>query len=199
MRTKAEIISLLTKPGVIAVVRAQKAEQVCRSRWRSLAGRGSFAIEITMTTPNAIAAIREVSEQRRDGFVGVGTVLDGNTCKAAIDAGAGICRQPDLPDGANRNRPRRESSDYDWLLYAHGSADRPRSGRGFHQTFSRRRIGRRLYQIAPRAASASEDCSDRRCGPERTSLIFQCGLCRGGRRFLACLQGYFGTRCHGRN
>jgi len=58
MRTKAEIISRLVKPGIIAVVRAQKAEQVPPLCEALLAG-GVLAIEITMTTPNALAAIRD--------------------------------------------------------------------------------------------------------------------------------------------
>jgi 2-dehydro-3-deoxyphosphogluconate aldolase/(4S)-4-hydroxy-2-oxoglutarate aldolase len=88
MRTKAQIIALLEDPGIIAVVRAQKAAQVGPLCDALLAG-GVVAIEITMTTPNAIAAIAEASEKVGDrGVVGVGTVLDAETCRAAIAAGA---------------------------------------------------------------------------------------------------------------
>ena len=88
MRTKAEIISRLVKPGIIAVVRAQKAEQVPPLCEALLAG-GVLAIEITMTTPNALAAIRDARARFGErALIGVGTVLDGKTCQAAIDAGA---------------------------------------------------------------------------------------------------------------
>jgi 2-dehydro-3-deoxyphosphogluconate aldolase / (4S)-4-hydroxy-2-oxoglutarate aldolase len=88
MRTKAEIISLLTNPGIIAVVRAQKAEQVIPLSEALLAG-GVIAIEITMTTPNAIAAIGEASRKLGDrALIGVGTVLDEKTCRDALAAGA---------------------------------------------------------------------------------------------------------------
>ena len=88
MRTKAEIISRLVKPGIIAVVRAQKAEQVPPLCEALLAG-GVLAIEITMTTPNALAAIRDARTRFAErALIGVGTVLDGKTCQAAIDAGA---------------------------------------------------------------------------------------------------------------
>jgi 2-dehydro-3-deoxyphosphogluconate aldolase/(4S)-4-hydroxy-2-oxoglutarate aldolase len=88
MRTKAEIISRLVKPGIIAVVRAQKAEQVPPLCEALLAG-GVLAIEITMTTPNALAAIRDARARFAErALIGVGTVLDGKTCQAAIDAGA---------------------------------------------------------------------------------------------------------------
>jgi 2-dehydro-3-deoxyphosphogluconate aldolase/(4S)-4-hydroxy-2-oxoglutarate aldolase len=88
MRTKAEIISRLVKPGIIAVVRAQKAEQVPPLCEALLAG-GVLAIEITMTTPNALAAIRDARTRFGErSLIGVGTVLDAKTCQAAIDAGA---------------------------------------------------------------------------------------------------------------
>jgi 2-dehydro-3-deoxyphosphogluconate aldolase/(4S)-4-hydroxy-2-oxoglutarate aldolase len=94
MRTKTEIISLLINPGIIAVVRAQKAEQVMPLAEALLAG-GVIAIEITMTTPNAIAAIRDASRQLgHRALIGVGTVLDSDTCRAAIDAGAEFVVSP---------------------------------------------------------------------------------------------------------
>ena len=88
MRSKSDIISLLTDPGIIAIVRTQQAAQVAPLVEALLAG-GLKAIEITMTTPNALAAIREAREKVGErGVVGVGTVLDAETCRAAIAAGA---------------------------------------------------------------------------------------------------------------
>ena len=110
MRSKSEIISLLCNPGIIAVVRAQKPEQVLPLSEALIAG-GVIAIEITMTTPNAIAAIREASQKLgTHALIGVGTVLDANTCRAAIEAGAEfvvspICRLELLPVAAAANRP----------------------------------------------------------------------------------------------
>jgi 2-dehydro-3-deoxyphosphogluconate aldolase/(4S)-4-hydroxy-2-oxoglutarate aldolase len=86
--SKSEIISRLTNPGIIAVVRAQSAEQVLPLSDALIAG-GVIAIEITMTTPNALAAIREARQKLGDrALVGVGTVLDIETCRAALAAGA---------------------------------------------------------------------------------------------------------------
>src|ERR1039457_215614 len=61
MRPKADIISLLTDPGIIAVVRAQQAAQVLPLSEALIAG-GVRVIEITMTTPNALAAIAAGAE-----------------------------------------------------------------------------------------------------------------------------------------
>ena len=102
MRTKPEIISLLTNPGIIAIVRAQQATQVV-PLFEALIAGGVNAIEITMTTPNALAAIREARAQVGDrALVGVGTVLNTYTCQSAIDAGAEfvvtpICRPELVP------------------------------------------------------------------------------------------------------
>lgn len=93
-RSKAEIISLLTNPGIIAVVRAQKPEQV-QPLAEALVAGGVLAIEITMTTPDAIEAIRAASRKiGARGLIGVGTVLDTATCRATIAAGAEFVVSP---------------------------------------------------------------------------------------------------------
>jgi len=110
MRTKQQIIEQLLNPGVIAVVRAKRADQAIPLAEALLAG-GVIAVEITMTTPNAIAAIREASAKVGDrALIGVGTVLDEATCRAAIDAGAQfvvspICRHALIPIAHNAGKP----------------------------------------------------------------------------------------------
>ena len=92
--TKQQIIEQLLNPGVIAVVRAKRADQVVPLAEALVAG-GVIAVEITMTTPNAIAAIREASAKLGDrALIGVGTVLDMETAQAAIDAGAQFIVSP---------------------------------------------------------------------------------------------------------
>lgn len=94
MRPKAEVLRLLRDPGIIAVVRAPRAELVVPLARALLAG-GVIAVEITMTTPNAIEAIREANRAvGREALLGVGTVLDGATAKAAIEAGAEFVVSP---------------------------------------------------------------------------------------------------------
>jgi 2-dehydro-3-deoxyphosphogluconate aldolase/(4S)-4-hydroxy-2-oxoglutarate aldolase len=96
MRSKSEILSGLTAPGVIAVVRAQDPGQVVDLAEALIAG-GVKAIEITMTTPNALDVIRNLSTKLgARGLIGVGTVLDGPTGKAAIHAGAEFVVSPIL-------------------------------------------------------------------------------------------------------
>lgn len=94
MRTKANIISQLTDPGIIAIIRARKPGQARPIAEALLAG-GVIAIEVTMTTPDAIAAIRELSDELGDrALIGVGTVLDATTCRTAIAVGAQFVVSP---------------------------------------------------------------------------------------------------------
>jgi 2-dehydro-3-deoxyphosphogluconate aldolase/(4S)-4-hydroxy-2-oxoglutarate aldolase len=88
MSMRSEIIARLLNPGVIPVVRAHHTDEVMPACEALLAG-GLNALEITMTTPNALEMIREVC--RRFGsraVIGVGTVLNPVICLEAIRAGA---------------------------------------------------------------------------------------------------------------
>ena len=94
MRSKSEVISLLSTPGIIAVVRARSAEQVLPLA-SALLEAGIIAVEITMTTPNAIAAIRTTARELGSrALIGVGTVLNGDTAAQAMDAGAEFVVSP---------------------------------------------------------------------------------------------------------
>ena len=94
MRSKSEVISLLSTPGIIAVVRARAAEQVLPLA-SALLEAGIIAVEITMTTPNAIAAIRTTARELGSrALIGVGTVLNGDTAAQAMDAGAEFVVSP---------------------------------------------------------------------------------------------------------
>lgn len=110
MRSKQQIIEQLLNPGVVAVVRAKRAEQAVPLAEALVAG-GVIAVEITMTTPNAIAAIKEASSKLGSrALIGVGTVLDEKTCQAAIDAGAEfvvspICRRELVPIAQKAGKP----------------------------------------------------------------------------------------------
>src|SRR2546423_3852985 len=87
-RTKADIITALTNPGIIAVIRAQNREQIIPLSEALIAG-GVIAIEITTTTPNVIEAIGEARAKIGErACIGIGTVLEKATCSAAIEAGA---------------------------------------------------------------------------------------------------------------
>lgn len=94
MRSRPEVSSLLTDPGIIAVVRTPKAAQVLPIAEALVAG-GVVAVEVTLTVPGALDAIRKVSDVIGSrALVGAGTVLDAKSCRAAIDAGAEFIVSP---------------------------------------------------------------------------------------------------------
>ncbi len=78
----------MLNPGVIAVIRADSSEQLMDVA-RALEAGGVTAMEITMTTPNAIGVIEAVTKELGSRvLMGVGTVLDTETARLAILAGA---------------------------------------------------------------------------------------------------------------
>lgn len=82
--------------GVVAIVRvgsAQEAVEVCGA----IAKGGVKPIEVTMTVPGAIDAIKEFkSAMKSEVLVGAGTVLDPETARAVILAGAEFVVSPNL-------------------------------------------------------------------------------------------------------
>lgn len=86
--TKAQIIHRILNPGIVAVIRADSSEQLIHVA-EALVQGGVTSMEITMTTPNALGVISEVTKKFGDKILmGVGSVLDTETCRAAILAGA---------------------------------------------------------------------------------------------------------------
>ena len=74
--------------GVVAVVRSESPSELI-SVVRALADGGVVAAEITLTVPDALIVIRAVRDELGDAVVlGAGTVLDAETARMAILAGA---------------------------------------------------------------------------------------------------------------
>ena len=74
--------------GIVAVVRSEMAEPVVKVA-SALAEGGVSAVEITFTVPDASEVIREVRRALGDSVVlGAGSVLDAETARLAILAGA---------------------------------------------------------------------------------------------------------------
>lgn len=88
MMDRSYVLDQLVRSGVIAVIRASSSDQLV-SVCRALRDGGVTACEITMTTPGALSAIAAACEELGDeAVVGAGSVLDAETARAAILAGA---------------------------------------------------------------------------------------------------------------
>jgi 2-dehydro-3-deoxyphosphogluconate aldolase/(4S)-4-hydroxy-2-oxoglutarate aldolase len=82
--------------GVVAVLRARSGELLTDVAEALLAG-GVEAVEITFTVPKAHLVLEQVADRLGDKIVlGAGTVLDPETARAAILAGAGFIVAPTL-------------------------------------------------------------------------------------------------------
>jgi 2-dehydro-3-deoxyphosphogluconate aldolase / (4S)-4-hydroxy-2-oxoglutarate aldolase len=81
--------------GVVAVIRAPDPQQV-RPLVDALLEGGVTGIEVTMSTPNAVAVINELAKalSKSNMCLGAGTVLDADTCAAVIHAGARFVVSP---------------------------------------------------------------------------------------------------------
>jgi len=94
--SKYDVIKRLTDCGVVAVVRAESAEQGVKIA-KAVMESGIVGIEITFTVPGALDIIKALAAECGDGIViGAGTVLDSETARAAILAGAQYVVSPFL-------------------------------------------------------------------------------------------------------
>jgi 2-dehydro-3-deoxyphosphogluconate aldolase/(4S)-4-hydroxy-2-oxoglutarate aldolase len=83
-----QILKNMIDCGVVAVLRAKSSAELLDVS-RALHEGGVISIEVTMTTPGALKVIEEVSSKMSGQVtVGVGSVLDPETARAAIVAGA---------------------------------------------------------------------------------------------------------------
>jgi len=94
--TKEQILSAITEIGIVPVVRTSSAESAIKAIDAICRG-GIRAAEITMTVPGALRALEKVADQFGDKLVlGAGTVLDTETARACMLAGAEFLVAPGL-------------------------------------------------------------------------------------------------------
>ena len=94
---KEKILSRIVEGGLVAVVRAESSEQALKIADACLKGVVA-AIEITFTVPGAADVIKDLAKTYSDGeiLLGAGTVMDAETARTAILAGAQYVVSPYL-------------------------------------------------------------------------------------------------------
>jgi len=93
---KHEKLDQIRETGVIAIMRAQSSDQLIAAAGAIREG-GVKVIEVTMTTPGALDIIAQAAYKfRNDVLFGAGSILDAETARAAILAGAGFIVSPTL-------------------------------------------------------------------------------------------------------
>jgi len=94
----------MKKEAVLAKIKAEKIVGIIRADSpaglldcaRALAAGGLTSIELTMTTPGAVAMLEKASAELPEFLFGLGTVLDPETARAGILAGAKFIVTPAL-------------------------------------------------------------------------------------------------------
>ena len=94
--TRERSLALVREVGLVPIVRAPSPEDAFRAAEAIISG-GIGVAEITMTVPNAIRVMERVAERYGDKvLLGAGTILDPESCRAALLAGAEFIVTPSL-------------------------------------------------------------------------------------------------------
>lgn len=96
---KHSVIQNMHKNGLVGIVR-DKNEADAMVRTRAIMDGGVTILEISMSTPGALNIIetiaKEIKEKNLDAYVGAGTVLDPETARQTILAGASFILAPNF-------------------------------------------------------------------------------------------------------
>jgi 2-dehydro-3-deoxyphosphogluconate aldolase/(4S)-4-hydroxy-2-oxoglutarate aldolase len=97
--SREQVLRRVLDCGIVAVVRAPDGRQLVEVS-RALADGGISVVEITLTVPDALDVLRHVRQEFGDHLLlGAGTVLDAESARAALFAGAEFVVAPTVnPD-----------------------------------------------------------------------------------------------------
>ncbi|MGH9445339.1 MAG: bifunctional 4-hydroxy-2-oxoglutarate aldolase/2-dehydro-3-deoxy-phosphogluconate aldolase [Terriglobia bacterium] len=86
--TREKALEKIRSVGLIPIVRAPSSEDASLAS-EAIIRSGIGIAEITMTVPHALRVMEQAAEKYgREALLGAGTILDAETCRAAILAGA---------------------------------------------------------------------------------------------------------------
>jgi len=92
---KKEVRERILEIGIVPVVRANSPAEAAFAA-NAVTRGGIPIVEITMTVPGAIGVIAELVRSAPEVLVGAGTVLDAETARRCLDAGAQFLVSPGL-------------------------------------------------------------------------------------------------------
>jgi 2-dehydro-3-deoxyphosphogluconate aldolase / (4S)-4-hydroxy-2-oxoglutarate aldolase len=90
---RTEVCSLIRDVGILPAIRVSSAEDAHYAA-ECVAAGGINLVEITMTVPEAVNLISHLVSQHKKIVVGAGTVLDLETARRCVDAGASFLTAP---------------------------------------------------------------------------------------------------------
>ena len=100
MWKKFENLKAIADTGILLIIRLDDEQDALAVAEAAIAG-GVKALEVTLSVPNALGIISTLSKKyAKDGIlIGAGTVLDAETARAAVLAGAQLLVSPNVTQG----------------------------------------------------------------------------------------------------
>jgi 2-dehydro-3-deoxyphosphogluconate aldolase/(4S)-4-hydroxy-2-oxoglutarate aldolase len=92
---KEQVRARIEEIGIVAAIRVSKSDDAYYAA-ETVYNAGIPVAEITMTVPGAIDVIRDLATRYPEMVVGAGTVLDQETARRCVDAGAKFLTSPGL-------------------------------------------------------------------------------------------------------
>jgi 2-dehydro-3-deoxyphosphogluconate aldolase/(4S)-4-hydroxy-2-oxoglutarate aldolase len=94
MTRRQEVLDAVERAGIVAVIRIKEPERL-KAVVDAISEGGVRVLEVTMTVPNAVKLIADLATRMPSGFLlGAGTVVDAETARQVIDAGARFIVSP---------------------------------------------------------------------------------------------------------
>lgn len=95
MWRKLDNLNKIADTGIVLIIRLDSEQEALKVAEAAIEG-GIKVLEITMSVPNALNVINTLSQKYKDVLIGAGTILDAETARAAILAGAELLVSPQL-------------------------------------------------------------------------------------------------------
>src|SRR5580698_676898 len=91
--TKEQVCARIREIGILPAIRVPTAEDALFAA-RQMLKWGIPIVELTTTVPGAIGVLEELKRTSPELIVGAGTVVDMETARACVDAGAAFITSP---------------------------------------------------------------------------------------------------------
>jgi 2-dehydro-3-deoxyphosphogluconate aldolase / (4S)-4-hydroxy-2-oxoglutarate aldolase len=95
MGGKEEVCARIKEIGILPAIRVHSAEDALFAAGQMLKW-GIPVVELTMTVPGALGVVKELARTSPELIVGAGTVLDVETARKCVEAGAAFISSPGL-------------------------------------------------------------------------------------------------------
>ena len=90
---KAKVLEIIKREKLVPVIRTNSTDDA-RQAIEALSKCGIKVFEITLTVPNAVDLISELTKSKTDILIGAGTVLDKSNAEKCVEAGAKFVVSP---------------------------------------------------------------------------------------------------------